>query len=165
MIRFIVIIGFLVVASLSYADCIVQSFFSPYDNVEAVVINNIIMADSSIHCSLYGIENQKITDAMKAAISKKIDVKLCLDKMQAAGKSSTHKQLQDAGAEIVIKPINVLNHNKFCVLDKNRVLMGSWNYSHSSSFQDNSMVVLSNCDDVVKTFEDAFQRIHDRDKR
>jgi phosphatidylserine/phosphatidylglycerophosphate/cardiolipin synthase-like enzyme len=60
--------------------------------------------------------------------------------------------------------ISLLEHNKFCVIDNAMVMMGSWNYSNSAQKQDNSIVVLSGCDEIVKQFEAAFQRIHKRDK-
>lgn len=83
---------------------------------------------------------------------------------QSAGKSSTHEALRQAGVEVVIKKTGVLEHNKFCVIDNERVVMGSWNYSGSAQKQDNSMVDISGCEDIVKQFQEAFQRIYERDK-
>jgi phospholipase D len=91
-------------------------------------------------------------------------VTLCLDKTQSAGKNSTHATLRKAGIGIVIKKASALEHNKFCVVDDQRVIMGSWNYSGNAQKQDNSFLDISGCDDIVKQFKDAFTRIYERDK-
>jgi len=65
----------------------------------------------------------------------------------------------------VIKKSAVLEHSKFCVIDNTRVLMGSWNFSNNVNKQDNSMVELSRCDSIVRQFDDALQRIYERDKQ
>jgi phosphatidylserine/phosphatidylglycerophosphate/cardiolipin synthase-like enzyme len=146
------------------AQCTVEPYFSPYDNVEKVVVKRLSDAKDSIKCSLYGITNRQITDTLTKKVSDGVKVILCLDKTQSAGKSSTHKELEQAGVEIVIKKTGVLEHNKFCVIDNKRVVMGSWNYSANAQKQDNSMVDLSGCDGIIKSFTDAFERIYQRDK-
>jgi phosphatidylserine/phosphatidylglycerophosphate/cardiolipin synthase-like enzyme len=89
---------------------------------------------------------------------------LCLDKTQSAGENSTHRELESAGIEIVIKKTGVLEHNKFCVIDNKRVIVGSWNFSESAQKQDNSVIDTSECNESVKRFKDAFDRIYHRDK-
>ena len=151
-------------AGVASAQCVVQAYFSPYDDVESVVVKRLSDGQHTIHCSLYGITNVKITNTLKTLLNQGVEVKLCLDKTQSAGKHDTHQQLADAGADVVIKKTGVLEHNKFCVIDGNVAMMGSWNYSNNAQKQDNSMIVLSGCDEIVKQFEAAFQRIHERDR-
>jgi phosphatidylserine/phosphatidylglycerophosphate/cardiolipin synthase-like enzyme len=154
---------FLLAATAS-AQCVVEAYFSPYDNIEAQVVKRLSEAKETVHCSLYGITNVKITSTLKTLLDQGVEVKLCLDKMQAAGKYDTHQQLADAGAEVLIKKSAVLEHNKFCVIDDTRVVMGSWNFSNNAQKQDNSLVDLSASDAIIKQFSDAFQRIHKRDQ-
>lgn len=89
-------------------------------------------------------------------------MRLCLDKTQSAG--STHNELKENGAKVVVKKTGVLEHNKSCIIDNNRVLMGSWNFSGSAQKQDNSIVNISSCDDIIKNLTEAFDRIYQRDK-
>jgi cardiolipin hydrolase len=146
------------------AQCTVESYFSPYDDIQTAVVKRLSEATTSVNCSLYGITNISVTKTLKGLVDKGVTVKLCLDKTQSAGKYDTHQQLADAGVEVVIKKTGVLEHNKFCVIDGSRVIMGSWNYSNNAQKQDNSMVDLSGCDAIVKQFSDAFERIYERDK-
>lgn len=43
-----------------HAECFVEAYFSPYDDIETLVIEKLSEAEKSIHCSLYGITNKKI---------------------------------------------------------------------------------------------------------
>jgi phosphatidylserine/phosphatidylglycerophosphate/cardiolipin synthase-like enzyme len=163
------LIGTIVILSVSgplHAQCTVEAVFSPHDNVEKIVVQRLSEANESIKCSLYGITNRAITDVLKQKMTDGVKVTLCLDKTQSAGKSSTHRELKTAGADVVVKKSAVLEHNKFCIIDDTRVIMGSWNYSASAQKQDNSMVDLSgaDCAGIVGDFQAAFERIYERDK-
>ena len=159
------IILILCFTSSAYAECTVAAYFSPYEDIEGLVVDELKVAGESIHCSLYGITNSRITEVLINRVSRGIDIKLCLDKTQSAGKHSTHRELKDAGAEVVIKKNGVLEHNKFCVIDDKTVIMGSYNFSGSAQKQDNSIVVMSKCDTITEKFSEAFMRIYRRDKR
>lgn len=159
------IILILCLTSSAYAECTVAAYFSPYEDIEGLVVDELKVAGESIRCSLYGITNSRITEVLIDRVSSGVDIKLCLDKTQSAGKHSTHKELKEAGAEVVIKKTGVLEHNKFCVIDNKTVIMGSYNFSSSAQKQDNSIVVMSGCDETTKKFSKAFERIHKRDKK
>lgn len=154
----------LLAVSFVQAQCAVDAHFSPQDNVEDIVVQRLSDASESVKCSLYGITNKRITATLIKKKKAGLDVTLCLDKTQSAGQSSTHGQLGKAGVEIVIKKTGVLEHNKFCVIDRQRVLMGSWNFSGNAQKQDNSQVDISGCADIVDRFTGAFKTIYERDK-
>ncbi len=143
--------------------CEVQPLFSPYDKVDDAINAQLLQASKSVHCSLYGITNLRLANDLIAVKKRGADVGVGLDKKQATGKSDLHAKLQDAGIIIEIKPKNVLEHNKFCVIDGVTVVMGSWNWTNSAQKQDNSDVIITNCPKVAQAFEAAFQRIMERD--
>jgi len=144
--------------------CEVQPLFSPYDKVDEAIHAQLALASKSVHCSLYGITNQRLASDLIAAKQRGAEVGVGLDKMQAAGKSDLHAKLEAAGILVEIKPVNVLEHNKFCAIDGSIVIMGSWNWSSSAQKQDNSDVIITDCPKVAQAFEAAYQRIIERDK-
>lgn len=163
-----IIIGAILILYLTssvYAECTVEAYFSPYEDIEGLIVDKLKVAGGTIRCSLYGITNSRITEVLINRVSSGVDIKLCLDKTQSAGKHSTHRELKDAGVEVVIKKTGVLEHNKFCVIDNKTVVMGSYNFSNSAQKQDNSIVVMSKCDPISEKFNKAFMRIYRRDKR
>ena len=144
--------------------CEVQPLFSPYDKVDGAIHIQLEKASKSVHCSLYGITNLQLANDLIAAKKRGADVEIGLDKIQAAGKHDLHNLLQEAGILVEIKPVALLEHNKFCVLDGIIVIMGSWNWSNSAQKQDNSDVIITDCPKVAQAFEAAYQRIIERDK-
>jgi phosphatidylserine/phosphatidylglycerophosphate/cardiolipin synthase-like enzyme len=51
------------------------------------------------------------------------------------------------------------------VIDDKTVVIGSYNFSGNAQKQDNSMVVISGCNETTKKFSKAFERIYNRDKK
>lgn len=145
-------------------NCTVETWFSPYDNVEEVILSNLDAAQSDIVCSLYGITNVRITEALKFKQKQGLRVFLALDKTQSAGKSSTHEALRKTGVNVTVKKASALEHNKWCIIDNKLILTGSWNFSGNAQKQDNTFYRVTNCSDEVKRHLNAFQRIYDRDK-
>jgi phosphatidylserine/phosphatidylglycerophosphate/cardiolipin synthase-like enzyme len=144
--------------------CEVQPLFSPTDKVDDAIHAQLLHANKSVHCSLYGITNLRLANDLIAAKKRGADVGVGLDKTQASGKHDLHGHLQAAGILVEIKLAGVLEHNKFCVLDGTMVIMGSWNWSNSAQKQDNSDVIITDCPKVAHAFEAAYQRIIERDK-
>ena len=153
---------FLLATPSSYA-CEIQSYFSPTDNIEKVIMTNLSQAKKSVHLSLYGIANKRLADKLIELKRAGVEVILCEDKTQAAGVHDQHAYLEKNGVQVVIKKTGVLEHNKFAVIDGRAVIMGSWNWSNSAQKQDNSDVVIANCPEEVQKYEDAFQQILERD--
>lgn len=159
---------FLFYFSLAFAQenqstCIVSSYFSPYDNIENVIHAQLITASTSVHCSLYGITNKRLADDLVALKRRGLDIAIGLDKTQSSGPHDLGKYLKQKGIKIVVKKTSALEHNKFCIIDNNRIIMGSWNWSGNAQKQDNSDVFITGCPEQIKRFEDAFQRILKRD--
>src|SRR3989454_9722096 len=160
---FIFTLWFVLAVSTAWA-CEVRPLFSPYDKVDDAIHAQLERASKSVHCSLYGITNLRLANDLIAAKKRGADVGVGLDKTQAAGQHDLHAKLKAAGIVVEIKPVSVLEHNKFCVLDGATVIMGSWNWSNNAQKQDNSDVIITDCPTVAQAFEAAYQRIIERDK-
>lgn len=153
---------FVLLTSNTYA-CDIQAYFSPKDNIEQVILDDLSKAKKSVHLSLYGITNQPLADKLIELQKAGVDVILCEDKLQSSGPHDLHADFEKNGIKVAIKKTGTLEHNKFVIIDNTIVIMGSWNWSDSAQKQDNSDVVIMDCPDQVKKFEDAFQRILQRD--
>lgn len=158
------LVGVFVLSVTTVWACEFTPYFSPTEDVQAVALKEIQDATTSIHCSLFGITNSVLGDALAAADKRGLDVELALDKTQSAGKASLDKVLKRAGLVVTIKKRVVLEHNKYCVFDGTSVLMGSWNWSNNAQKQDNSDILFKDCPDIAKAFEANYQMIYARDK-
>lgn len=144
--------------------CEIIPLFSPFDDVEAALVAELQHAQTSIHASLFGISNETLTQVLAEKARHRLDVSIALDKRQSALKSDTHGRLHRAGAAVTIKKTTALEHNKFVILDGETVVMGSWNWSGNAQKQDNSDVIFRDCPDLAAEYEEAFQRIVERDR-
>lgn len=149
----------------SSTGCSLESYFSPVDNIENIIVSNIKNSKVSIQCSLYGISNYAIVDSLINIKSKKpkLDVVIALDKSQASAFYSAHTKLQQAGINIVIKKSYSLEHNKYCIIDNWLVMSGSYNFSNAAKYQDNTFYIIR-CDPEAKKHINNFNNIIKRDK-
>lgn len=143
--------------------CTLSPVFSPTDDVQAAILAEVLQAHTSIDCSLFGVTNLPLSQALERQARAGVMVRVGLDKKQAAGARDRHAALRRAGVQVAIKKSGVLEHNKFCVLDGETVVMGSWNWSASAQAQDNSDLILHRCETVTQAFQEAFARIWARD--
>jgi len=72
--------------SVPSEPCSIATYFSPYDNVEEVVHKILSGAKKSVHCSLYGITNERLASDLETLKAKGLDVEVGLDKKQASRK-------------------------------------------------------------------------------
>lgn len=157
-----VILSFLMLTTQGHAS--VAVYFSPENNCEAQFVNLINKAQHTIKISCFGITNTNIYNAILAAHKRGVQVLICEDKMQAAGKSDKSKEMPSDGIEDVIKKTAVLEHNKMLVVDGNDTIIGSWNLSQNAQSQDNSIVVFQDEPVIAAQATAAITKIYQRDK-
>jgi mitochondrial cardiolipin hydrolase len=140
------------------------ALFSPYDDVQEAIHSELQKVNASVHCSLFGISNKTLAGDLEALARLGKDVRVGIDHRQAEGRHDLHEELQAAGVKVEIKPKHALEHNKFCILDDKHVIMGSWNWSAGAQLQDNSNLIFIDNQRIADKFEQAFQRIWQRDR-
>jgi phosphatidylserine/phosphatidylglycerophosphate/cardiolipin synthase-like enzyme len=161
MYRRIAYLALFLVALPASAD--VAAYFSPFDRCERVVLKELFTVQKTCLISCYGLTNQPITMRLIELHRRGIIVIVCVDKLQAASRSDQTRTLKAAGIAVIIKPSSTLEHNKLMVLDNERVITGSWNFSASADKQDNTLLVITHDAPTVQAFASAWKRIFTRD--
>lgn len=148
----------------------VEVYFSPYEDCEKQWLDIIVSASSYVYISCFGITNPNITSALINKQKSGVKVLVCEDKMQSGNKYDKKQELISNGVEVVVKKIQLLEHNKCIVVDDGKgIIIGSWNLSGSNpkrgaQAQDNSIVVIKNSSRIGIKTRDAILRIYKRDK-
>ena len=124
-----------------------QVYFCPQEDCGKIFENQIRSANSSVHCAVYDINLENVIDSM-AKKSKTADVKIVMD-------SSNYKK-QIRGDGIKLDDDKQLMHNKFCVIDENVVITGSFNPTKNDNIYNNNNVIVIYSVTLAKNYEDEF---------
>lgn len=146
------------------AQASVELYFSPYDNVEDQWIRVINTAEKSIKISCFGLTNERIYNALVEKRKQGIKVLVCEDKMQSGSRHDYRDRMKQKNIEVVVKKVQVLEHNKMLAVDDKSAIIGSWNLSGNAQKQDNSVVVMMYEPELAGKVDDAIDRIWERDK-
>ena len=128
-----------------------QIKFGSEDGLWNLVEQSIANAKSSVHVAMFSFSHSGLKDELIAAKQKGLHVLVLFDKLQAEN-TSVDEDLEAAG--VVVRRFEntrggsgnlglVELHNKLCVVDGSRVLLGSYNWTNLASyFNDENLVIL-----------------------
>lgn len=124
-----------------------RTFFSPVDQVHAVLCRLVASATSSLVLAMYGFADEELAEIIQAHLSsQKIYVSLTLDSTQASG---AHEKAILAKNDYPSNSIAVgrsergaIMHLKEGIIDGTDIITGSTNWSTSGqSLQDNELTI------------------------
>lgn len=150
----------------------VQVKFGSEDKLYDTVTTELKAAKSSVHMVMFSINQTGLIAELIAAKTRGVHVVVVLDKVQA--ESSIEDEKLDAAGVHVLRYENkrggsanlglVEVHNKLCVIDGKKVLMGSYNWTNLASFyNDENMVLLTSRLLAVQAEHEIAQLINDYD--
>lgn len=103
------------------------------------------MAHTEILVLAYSYTSEPINDALAAAHARGVKVTVILDKSQRAAKGSKLTNLQQAGVPVFLDARHAIAHNKVMILDKKRVITGSFNFTRSAEDRNaENLLILDN---------------------
>ncbi|MRS16075.1 phospholipase D family protein [Enterobacteriaceae bacterium RIT691] len=130
----------------------IQVGFSPEGSARALVLNVIGQAQHSIKMVGYAFQAPDITDALKAAAARGVEVKLVADFRRNQNKKS-QLALSDAarhGVEVRTDAHYHIQHDKTIIVDDATVETGSFNYAPSAETENSeNVVVIRNAPDIT----------------
>jgi phosphatidylserine/phosphatidylglycerophosphate/cardiolipin synthase-like enzyme len=129
----------------------VTVYFSPEDQLDKRLIEQIDKETKSICVCIYTFTHRGVADALIEAKKRGVEVEIVVDRFSVKIKAPL-KKLADAGIPIhVWDPDRAkrkiahrpLMHNKFCVFGSDKVWTGSFNFTYEASriHQENALVI------------------------
>ena len=130
-----------------------------------VTSDAIAMAEQSIAALVYKFDNKTILKAIEKAVARGVTVRLLVDGSEAERKRSQAGDARKAGAEVRRwKPKKGKLHAKCLIIDGNRVLTGSFNWTDSASESNVELLLFSDDALVAREFQDVFERLWEEGK-
>ena len=88
-----------------------------------------------------------------------VSVRVVFDYLQASNQYSEDEKLSHGGVAIKIKDGSGFMHNKFAVIDRKKVLTGSFNYSKNGDTKNDENLVLIISEKIAKQYVAEFEEI------
>jgi phosphatidylserine/phosphatidylglycerophosphate/cardiolipin synthase-like enzyme len=115
-----------------YEPSATDVFFCPEDACATQLISQINKAESSIDIAIYSFTNNSIADALVEAKERDVKVRIVFDYLQASAEYSLDELVEAEGIAIKIRKGSGSMHNKFIVIDGEKIMTGSYNYSRNA---------------------------------
>lgn len=135
-----------------------ETCFSPDEPCNVKLRKFIASAQHSVDMAIYDINEDSIVHELLTQ-SKKISVRIVVDRKQAKGRNSAVPLLIKAGAQVRFGRQRGIMHNKFTLVDGKMVQLGSFNYTHHASHANNENQIYLSNPKVVERFQKRFEKI------
>jgi phosphatidylserine/phosphatidylglycerophosphate/cardiolipin synthase-like enzyme len=110
----------------------VEVRFSPDGGCTQSIVSAIRQAKTSIHLQAYSFTSTPIAEALIHAHKKGVQIGVILDKSHRSERSSVAPRLHEAGIPLWIDTRHAIAHNKVIIMDRERVLTGSFNFTKAA---------------------------------
>jgi phospholipase D len=126
--------------------------FTPPAGCAKVISNLISEARESVYVQAYGITSNEIVDQLIDAHARGVKVRVLLDKSNLSDKYSKMQQMIDIGIDVSIDKVSGIAHNKVIILDKSKVITGSFNFTKSADTRNTENVIIVNDKEVANSY-------------
>jgi len=128
----------------------IEIYFCPREDCAGKLVEFIKNAESYVHCALFDLDLKEVIDALKEK-SKVIDVKLVVDNEHFDNVAELYFVRKDTSSQF--------SHNKFCVIDGEKISSGSFNPTERGAHFNNNNLLIIKSRFLAKNYEDEFQEL------
>jgi phosphatidylserine/phosphatidylglycerophosphate/cardiolipin synthase-like enzyme len=146
--------------SLVYPDRRDQRANSP---LLAAVIADIAEADRTIDLAVFDLDLNSLADALIAADKRGVQVRLVIDSenLETPEVAEVTGRMQKAGVAITFDAREAFMHNKFIVIDRRLVWMGSWNMTENDTYRNNNNMLRLRSQLAANAYQQEFEAMFD----
>ena len=143
----------------------VDTYFSPDDGVQPVLVDIISEAQESIYFLAFSFTADPLGDAIRARAEEGVTVAGVMDEDQVASNVGTEfDPFQQAGLDVYRDGNPGQMHHKTMIIDESIVIFGSYNFTNSAETRnDENLVVIYN-KAIAAQFIEEFQRVYGQTK-
>lgn len=121
-------------AALCAAQCATAQTYTVktevyFENIEKTIVSQIAQAKESIHVQIFKFNSKPIARALIEAKKRGLDVVVMVDGVEAKDARNRAKMLTESGVPVFVDREHATMHNKVMIVDRDRVLTGSFNYT------------------------------------
>lgn len=132
--------------------------FSPDEPCDIKLLKFLESAQKSIDIAIYDINLDSLAHQI-LVLSKKIPVRVVVDKRQTKERNSVVPMLLKAGANVRYGHQRGIMHNKFVIVDGRMIETGSFNYTNHAARANNENQVYLATPTIVTRYQKRFEEI------
>lgn len=126
----------------------IEVYFCPDENCEQALVSFLDSAEDSIHCALFDIGLNSVQEKLLEK-EKRIEVKIVTD----------DDYLKKFNHPFVKADSHGLMHDKFCIVDGNKVSTGSMNPTNNDAHKNNNNLLLIESVVLAQNYDGEFQEM------
>lgn len=136
--------------------------FSPNDFGYRHINQLIRNAEKSIAICVFTISDDRITDVIKDAYDRGVEVRIITDNEKLWDLGSDIKSLANHGIEIKVDETEFHMHHKFMVVDEQMLLTGSYNWTKTAAENNQENLLSLLHPEICQHYLDEFNRLWDK---
>lgn len=130
----------------------VSTCFTPPAGCTKFIANQIDKAEESIYMQAYGMSDALITTALINAQARGVKVRILLDRSNLKQKFSKLHELQRAKIDVYIDKVPGIAHNKVIIIDKKKVITGSFNFTAAADKRNAENVIIIEDQELAESY-------------
>jgi len=130
----------------------IQLCFTPAEKCTPVILQEIALAKDTIYVQAYGFSSPAITDALIEAHKRGVEVNILLDKSNLKDSWSKMQELIDSGIEVTIDKLSGIAHNKVMIIDSQKTITGSFNFTRSAETRNAENVIVIDDETIANRY-------------
>lgn len=138
------------------------AFFSPGPECLRAIQQQVRGARHKLEICVFTITDNRITEAIEAAIARRVQVRIISDDMKTDDAGSDIQRLHHAGAEVRVDVSPYHMHHKFAIIDNKTLLTGSYNWTRAAAEHNEENLVRLNDLELTRQFQQEFAALWSR---
>ncbi|MGV2432614.1 MAG UNVERIFIED_CONTAM: phospholipase D family protein [Rickettsiaceae bacterium] len=137
------------------ADIPTQSMnvcFTPPSGCASLVAREIQNTKESIHMHAYGLTSYAIINQLIAASKRGVKVRALLDSSNFSESKKLVDDLEEAGIDVKLDKVPGIAHNKVIIIDKKKVITGSFNFTEAADKRNAENLLLINDKKIAEIY-------------
>lgn len=137
-----------------------ETYFSPDDDVANVLIDLLSDADQSIYFMAYSFTSDDLAEAILNRAADGVTVAGVMDESQIkSNQGGEYDTFAQAGIDVRKDGIEGLMHHKVLIIDRQIVVTGSYNFSRNAEERNDENILVIYNTDIAEAFLEEFARV------
>jgi hypothetical protein len=133
-----------------------------FENIRAKILEALEQAQTSVYVAVYWFTNQELFDKLLEKLSSNVDVRLIIhnDYINNRETGLPFQTLISKGCKFYFSGDENPMHNKFCLIDGQVLINGSYNWTYYAENKNReNVLIITDEQQVISAFVDEFNRL------